>query len=250
MRWLVVLGVSLDLAGALLVASAVIGQARAETREELTPRWGLNLWALMFRERERALVLNGVVLIVSGFLLQLVGYLWDFDSWWPAGLAAVGTVAAGFGVTWWWAGRHVPLKYHAELDLPEGIEDERHHHHLRTKEEIRTWWELWASRMLDSELVESDEIVQARIAGGDWQTVSCPHCPSEPMPAWPENERAFCPVCGVSYLVEFPDQWREIERLPLERSTTDRNWEPWQTVDDLRRENRENEALDLRAPAP
>jgi hypothetical protein len=59
------------------------------------------------------------------------------------------------------------------------------------------------------------------------------------MIAWPENERAACTRCGRTYLVDFPAEREEIERLLLLRPERDRNWEPGQTVEDLRRENEE-----------
>ena len=52
MRWLIIVGVSVDLAGAALVGWSVYAQSTAERREEALTRLGGNLWVILFREEE------------------------------------------------------------------------------------------------------------------------------------------------------------------------------------------------------
>jgi hypothetical protein len=52
MDWLFIAAVSVDLAGAIVIASAVLWQTRAETIEEAGGVWGTNLWVVLLRDRE------------------------------------------------------------------------------------------------------------------------------------------------------------------------------------------------------
>ena len=67
MRWLFVIGLALDLAGATLIGWTIYSQTAAETREEVHMRWGGNFWVLLFRLREQAYVRVGMALVVVGF---------------------------------------------------------------------------------------------------------------------------------------------------------------------------------------
>jgi hypothetical protein len=236
-HWLFILGLSLDIAGAILVALAVFGTP-GEGREAATARWNGNFWIVLIREREQMRVRAGVFLLGGGFVLQFAGYLASFESWRIPVAAAAG---AGLGTLAYFvargvADRFVPLKYHDDLDLPEGIEDQRHSYLLPTVDEIRTWWKLWSLRMLGREPRESDERIAAHIGHGRW-LVDCPHCPHYVLMAWPKNERAFCTGCGTTYLVDFPDDYAEVERILLFRSVENRNWTPGETIAELRAEN-------------
>jgi hypothetical protein len=88
---LFIVGVSMDLAGAITIASAVLWQTRAETIEEAGGGFGTNLWVVLLRDREQAQAWFGVLLLGVGFVLQLVGHLANHAEWelgnggrWPA----------------------------------------------------------------------------------------------------------------------------------------------------------------------
>ena len=51
MRWLIIVGVSVDLAGAALVGWSVYAQSAAERREEALTRMGGNFWVTSFARR-------------------------------------------------------------------------------------------------------------------------------------------------------------------------------------------------------
>lgn len=150
MRWFFVLGLSLDLAGAAVIAWTIYSQTAAETREEARARWGGNFWVLLFRLREQAHVRAGMALLATGFTLQLVGYLIGFG--WAtgllAGVAAVATAALAVVAARRLADRAVPLRYAQELGLAPGLEDERHIYVLRTLDDVETWRRLYAERFL------------------------------------------------------------------------------------------------------
>jgi hypothetical protein len=135
-RWLFVLGASVDLAGAALIAWTIYSRTSAETREEARTRYGGNLWVILFREREQAYVRSGLALLALGFTCQLVGYLsrFRFPTWLFAAFVAVAVFLAALFVAKAIAERVVPLHYRSDVRLPEGIEDERHLAPVETRE--------------------------------------------------------------------------------------------------------------------
>jgi hypothetical protein len=239
MRWLFVLGLSLDIAGAFLVAFAVLGRTPGENRQEAKSGYGGNFWVVLIREREQMRVRIGVFLLGGGFLLQLAGYLTGFGGWWfPLATASAGALgaAAYFGGRWL-ADQFIPLKYYDELDLPHGISDQRHAFRVRTKDEVEMFERLYAKKMVGCAISESDEPIRARINQG-WWLATCPRDDYAFFVVSPKRERAVCPTCCVSYRIEFPHDRKEIERLLLQRpQENDRNWEPRQTVEALRADN-------------
>jgi hypothetical protein len=94
-RWLFVVGVSLDLAGATLVVWAFLRRTPEQLADETAPRYGLSPSALRGQSEEQMYAQSGVALLVAGFLCQLGGYLSRFHStsieW--AILLAIGVVA-------------------------------------------------------------------------------------------------------------------------------------------------------------
>jgi len=96
MAWLFVLGVSLELAGALLVAAALLLPVlrrqwdRLALRGYLFPRGGPGLNDVL----EPAYVAVGAVLLFGGFVAQLSGYVVEFASDALIAAAALTAVAA------------------------------------------------------------------------------------------------------------------------------------------------------------
>src|SRR5438094_336459 len=140
MRWLFVAGVSLDLAGALLIAMAVLSRTPAENREEALTKFGGNLWVIIMREREQTQVRAGVTLLGAGFILQLTGYLRLFR-----GLSilegiglAIGVLTIAFVGGRQWSRSRAPLSYHSNLTQPLTIDDERHAANLADLKEVET----------------------------------------------------------------------------------------------------------------
>ncbi|HXL43513.1 MAG TPA: hypothetical protein VN960_05580 [Gaiellaceae bacterium] len=243
-RWLFVLGLSLDIAGAVLVAFAVLGRTPGENRQEALSYYGANFWVVLIREREQARVRAGIFLIGGGFLLQLAGHLAGFAAVWLfVAIACVGALgASAFLGGRWLADRAVPLRYYEddELDLPDGVTDQRHAFRLRTKDEVETYERLYAEKMVGREIIQSEESVKAQISGGQWMA-PCPRDESTYFGVWPDRDRAVCSTCCISYRIEFPHGREQIERLLAMRpSEPDRRWEPGQTVEAVRAENEAN----------
>lgn len=150
MRWLLVVGVSLDLSGALLMASAVLGRSAGENREEATTRYDHNFWVVLIREREQSRVRVGALLLGLGFVLQAIGFLLGFGGLQiaVASLAAIATIAVAYAIGLCLAEARVPLKYHESLLLPAGIQDERHVYRLADEKEVHEWRRLHSLRIL------------------------------------------------------------------------------------------------------
>lgn len=63
-----------------------------------------------------------------------------------------------------------------------------------------------------------------------WQTVAVCDC----------RDRSFCqhgPYCGTIIGLDWPADRAQIEATVSQRSIVNRNWQPWETVDQLRGEN-------------
>jgi hypothetical protein len=240
MRWLFVSGVSIDLAGALVIAGAVLSRTPAENREEATSRYDGNLWVIIMREREQSQVRIGVYLLGAGFVLQLAAYLWSFgDVSVIGGIAlALGLLAGGFFAGRRLAAAAVPLRYHSVLDLPPGIEDERHGHRLADLAEVKTWRRLHGKHLAGRDPVRVNEpILEPRVNHGRW-VVECPRCRGSVMLATPGLDTVVCSGnCGLEYPVAFPGEREQIERVLLLRPRENRNWSAGETIDALRSEN-------------
>src|SRR6266550_2852569 len=94
MRWLFVTGISLDISGALLVLGAILRARPSEIAQEAVSYVGYNPNVLKARVEERRYAYGGAILLVSGFVLQLVGYAWSFSSWWMLAFAFAITTAS------------------------------------------------------------------------------------------------------------------------------------------------------------
>lgn len=90
--------------------------------------------------------------------------------------------------------------------------------------------------------------VTARVNEGRW-LFDCvePDCGSGVL-AHPEWHIGRCFGCGAVYTtIAFPPDWRAVEAVLLERlRTRTRNWEPGESVDDLRQENRDHAIAPIR----
>jgi hypothetical protein len=176
MEWLIVVGVSIDLAGAALIGWSVYKQSAAERREEAQTRWGGNLWVILFREEEQAYTRVGISLLVIGFTLQLFGYVGGLGRREGAVALAVAVLVAGaaFYGGRKWAGRSVPLKLSRSDERP-GIGDERTNAGVETLQDVETLRSLRASRMSGTTLHRRPHVVMPEIGGGNW-IFRCPDC--------------------------------------------------------------------------
>lgn len=85
----------------------------------------------------------------------------------------------------------------------------------------------------------ADKILIAYINHGRW-VVDCPACTMGVL-THPEWSLACCAECGAVYQsVAFPQNWREIEGLLLNRPRPYQNWMPKESAFDLRLENLEH----------
>jgi hypothetical protein len=236
MRWLVVVGVSIDLAGAALVGWSVYAQSAVERREEAVTRFGGNFWVILFREEEQAYVRAGLSLLVLGFSLQLIGYVGGFG--WPGGAAAllIALLVAGgaFFVGDKVAGRAVPLKL-SRPDKRPAIGDERTNFGVETLQDVETLRHLYASRMHGKTLQPRQHIVRPEISGGNW-IFRCPDCgPSNVNLATPGLKTVVCTSCFGEFPARFPTNRAEIERVLVERwaKPEERNWKVGQSTEEL-----------------
>lgn len=114
MRWLFVTGISLDIAGAMMVLGAILRSRPSEVAEEALQYTGYSEPRLRARVQERRYAFGGGALLVTGFALQLVAYAWTFSSWWMiaygAGLAAAAVLVA------LWATRRISSRFYRRAD--------------------------------------------------------------------------------------------------------------------------------------
>lgn len=243
MRWLFVVGISLDLAGAVLIAWTIYSRTPEETREEATSRLDASLWTVVFREREQAHVKAGMALLGSGFGLQLAGYIAGFRS--GSGRVVAPVVAVAVFLTSLSLLRNVatklsPLRYVDASGLPDGIQDERHSYCVATLDQVERYRELWLDRIRGKQIVHSKIRVQPRINAGRW-LFDCPACAhngvSSSSLATPGLPTGVCLTCGSAFLADFPPDRNAVEQLLSVRPVVNQNWSPSETVIDLRKEN-------------
>jgi hypothetical protein len=204
-RWLFVSGLSLDLAGAVLIAWTIYTRSVAETREEALTKFDANFWLVLFREREQSHVRAGISLLAAGFVLQIAGYLSQLHGWRLPALAvlAVGLFAIGLAIARNVVERQTPLRYANLASLPAGIGDERHAHNLEDLDAVRTWRRSFVTKMYGQEIVERSEQATLRINHGRW-VFDCPVCRGSGL-ATPGLDTVVCLVtCRASYRCASP----------------------------------------------
>jgi hypothetical protein len=234
MRWLFLLGVSIDLAGAALVGWSVYAQSGAERREEALAKFGSNFWIVLFREAEQAYVRVGLFLLAVGFALQLTAYVIGFG--WPVGaLALLVAMTVGGGAFFIGnrrAKRAAPLQLSRPDDRPR-IGDERSGFGVATFKDVLTYRRLYANRIRGRKLQARQYVVRPQISDGNW-IFRCPECgPSHVNRATPGLETVVCSTCSGEFPARFPEDYPQIERLLLERSNPrERNWKPGQPTED------------------
>jgi hypothetical protein len=234
-RWLFLLGVSIDLAGAALVGWSVYAQSGAERREEALSKLGSNFWIVLFREEEQAYVRAGLFLLGIGFALQLIGYVVGFG--WPAGaLALVLAIVVGgaaFFIGNKRAARAVPIQLSRPDDRPR-IVDERAGFGVATLGDVLTYRRLYTERMKGRKLRRGLCIVHPQISGGSW-VFACPECGRNHMNlATPGLATVFCSTCCREFPARFPANHNEIEWLLLKRQRPEeRNWKLGQATEEL-----------------
>lgn len=242
MTWLFIVGVSLELAGAVLVAWTVFSRNHAETREEAYSPLDANLWVVLFREREQAYVRAGFALLGGGFALQLAGYVSELKG--DGRFAAPFLAAAVFGISLFVsrriAERRVPVKHSPVDELPAGLEDERHGFRLQRLQDVAWWRQAWVSRVNDRTITPLDIELRPRVNAGRW-LFDCPICRASGNHAaslvTPGLPTGVCLTCGAEFRMAFPPERGEIERILMLRPKPNRNWDG-ETPEELRAENR------------
>lgn len=242
MRWLFVCGLTLDIAGATLVAWTIYTRSAVETREEALSRLDGNLWVVVFRLRKQAYVRAGLALLGVGFLLQLAGYLSGFHHEWQVIVALIVSAALYLGALLAArkaAERAVPVRYANENELPDGLEDERHSFRLRTLADVSWWRRTWGERISNRSVQRINQEIRPRVNHGAW-LFECPTCNSRgtraASRATPGIDTVVCLICGSEYPASYPADLDEITRLLMFRPKDNRNWDG-ETVAELRREN-------------
>jgi hypothetical protein len=216
MEWLFVLGVTFDIAGAALVAWAIVARPPVENREEALTKFGANFWIVLFREREQAQVRVGLAVLGFGFLLQLIAYVVKF-SWPKSGIAVVVAVAVLGGT--FLVGRRLarlPIPQLVRQPVDHVIGDERHLYGVATLEDVVAWRRLYADRLYGRPLQRRLHIVRPQISSGNW-IFRCPDCgPGYVNPATPGLPTVVCSTCSGEFPAHFPDRRIEIENSLLE----------------------------------
>jgi hypothetical protein len=252
-RWLFIIGVAFDLAGAAVIAWPMFYARRGELREEGTARWGRNTWVIVARTREQRFVRLGVLLLGIGFLLQLGAYVALLDSGSEVALAvlvvlALVTVSVLLAVRL--ANRGLP-RYRDSATTGSVIEDVRDIYQVADLDDVPTFWRISVGRAL----TRSGQTLDAYVSDGRW-VADCP-CRGG-IVASREMAEAACLDCGTVYAIRFPENAGEIEAVLLARPRKEnQNWRPGETLADLRSENRNHGiplfvggAVSERAPAP
>jgi hypothetical protein len=234
-RWLFIVGLGFDLAGAAVIAWPILYARRGELREEGTMRLGRNTWVIVARTREQRYVRFGVLLLGLGFLCQLVAHIADLSGIVQIGLGAL-VVLVVFGsallISAWRANRGLP-RYAQKSTRQGGIEEIRDLYQVRELSDVPLFWRIAAGQ----ELKRGDAIVDVYVSHGRW-VADCP-CGGG-MVGSPELEEVACTDCATLYRVRFPDERerQQIEALLIARPhKKNRNWRPGESVEDLRADN-------------
>ena len=111
--WFFVVGIALEISGALLIAGPFIFGSRTENaaRGMTFPTGG----PLLTAQRERAYTYIGALLLVIGFALQLVGYVIDADNYWFIGIAAI-IIATTVFIGWFVAAKPLARYLHGRAN--------------------------------------------------------------------------------------------------------------------------------------
>lgn len=105
-----------------------------------------------------------------------------------------------------------------------------------------TWWPAEMARRTGTPLAlpagELGVSVEASVNWGRW-VADCPMCRTA-QTVDPDDPRMWCPICRPPgwATVAFPARWRDIASLLADRLPANRNWSPWETLDQLEAENR------------
>lgn len=236
MRWLLILGLALDIAGAAIIAWPIVYARRGELREEGTMRWGRNAWVIIARTREQRFVRFGVLLLGVGFAIQLGAYVWSLDGALETGLAVVAVLALAaltLPTANSLANRGLP-HYRERSGRSSAIQDVRDVYQVRELKDVPLFWRIAAGR----ELTRSETTLDAYISHGRWVAdCSC----SGGIVASPELDEAACTDCGTVFPIRFPEARPEIEKVLLARAEDkNRNWRPGETIGQLQAENAEH----------
>jgi hypothetical protein len=220
MRWLTVIGLALDLAGAFVVAWPLLISSSSEIAATAATRLGSNPLVALGRRRERDLLRSGLVLIAVGFSFQLVAFVWGSFTPSERVLAAclAGAVVVACVVAVLLRTRQERLATWTARGA-EAILDQRDIYGVADRASVNAF--LDAARPQGYTFAGD---VPARIDGGRW-VADC-SCTSG-MAAWPENERVACIDCGREYRATFPPDWPSIQEglLKVDRPSN-RTWSP------------------------
>jgi hypothetical protein len=233
MRWLFLIGVSLDIAGAALVAWAVASRPTAENREEALTKFGGNFWIILFREREQAQVRAGLAVLAIGFAFQFAGYLGQFSM--PGRLLAalIGLAIAAMAFVGARRLARRPLPQLRRMPIENVIADERHAYGVATLDDVLVWRLLYADRMEGKSLHERPHVVKPYINAGRW-IFGCPDCGANHVnSATPGLPTVVCSTCSGEFPAQFPDDREAIEQELLMRPLDERQWTPGEALSEL-----------------
>ena len=234
MRWLFLFGVSLEIAGAALVAWAIVSRPPAEPLEEALTKFGANFWVILFREREQAQVRVGLGVLSVGFLCQFLGFLGMFSG---AGRVFAALAGLSIGAVAFFGGKRLARRPFPELHRTEGVDlirDERHGYGLATLDDVVSYRQLYADRLYGRTLRPRPTHVEGFVASGNW-VFACPDCGAIHVSlATPGLDTCVCSTCSGEFPIHFPSDRDEIERVLLKNPDPDRrNWKPGESLDGL-----------------
>ncbi len=232
MRWLLILGLALDVAGAAVIAWPIVYARRGELREEGTTRLGRNAWVIVTRMREQRFVRLGVALLGAGFAVQLGAYVSGLDDALETGLAVFAVVAhvvLAIPAASRLANRGLPR--HTETASSHRIQDVRDLYQVRDLSDVPLYWRIAAG----CELTRSELTLDAYISHGRWVAdCSC----GAGIVVSPVLGEAACTDCATMFRLRFPEERQGIERVLLARpDVRNRNWRPGETIERLEAEN-------------
>jgi hypothetical protein len=97
MSWLSAFGIVLDIVGAAWIAKALAFSSGDDFMEQAATRWDLSVSILRSLEHQRLDSRCGLVVLATGFLMQLVGMVFPDCPAWAAGVLATIVVFAALG---------------------------------------------------------------------------------------------------------------------------------------------------------